>query len=100
METPKAMRASTLVLCLALSACTQFPELDGAVAPDVEDADFPALVPLEPLLASAAPIVDDPVAASRALDARVAALRARARALQRRSIVDSGSRSRLTSATN
>ncbi len=89
------MRAATVFLCLALTACTQFPELDGTVAPDVENADFPALVPLEPLLAANAPVIANPEQTTQTLEARVAALRARAGALQRRAIVDPGTRQRL-----
>lgn len=83
------MRAAPIVLCLALSACTQFPALDGTVTPDLKNADFPDLVPLDPLLANTQPVIADPVQTTQALEARVAALRARARALQRRSISNS-----------
>lgn len=92
------MRAASLAFCLALAGCTQFPELDGVVAPDVANADFPALLPLEPLLASAAPVVADPVATTTNLQSRVSALRARATALQRRAVLDAGTRSRLRGA--
>ncbi|MFL4470632.1 hypothetical protein ACERZ8_12350 [Tateyamaria armeniaca] len=94
------IRAATLFLFLTLAACAQFPELDGTVAPDLENADFPDLVPLEPLLARTAPVVADPVETSEALDARVAALRARAAALQRREIVDQDAENRLNTARN
>ncbi|MEM8653999.1 MAG: hypothetical protein AAGF36_04575 [Pseudomonadota bacterium] len=89
------MRAPAALLCLTLAACTQFPELDETLSPGVENADFPALVPIEPLLAGAAPVVSDPVATTEALEARVDALRARARALQRRAIVDPATRARM-----
>ena len=89
------MRAATALICLTLTACTQFPELDNTVTPDVEASDFPTLVPLEPLLAGAAPVVSDPVQTTETLEARVAALRARARALQQRSIVDPVTRERM-----
>jgi len=89
------MRAAPILLCLALAACTQFPVLDSTVSPDVENADFPALVPLEPLLAASDPIVTNPEQTTQNLNARVAALRARANALQRRAIVDAATRARL-----
>lgn len=92
------MRAAAALLCLTLTACTQFPELEGTVAPDVEAADFPALIPLDPLMATTAPVVSDPVQTTQTLQARVAALRARARTLQRRSIVDPATRARLQAA--
>lgn len=94
------IRAITLLLCLTLCACTQFPELDGTVAPDLKDADFPRLVPLEPLLIASAPVVADPVQTSQALDGRVAALRARAAALQQRDVVDAETERKLESARN
>lgn len=90
------MRIALLVLCIALTGCTRFPELDNVVSAETAAADYPALVPLEPLLANSAPVVADPVATSRTLNARVNALRARAAALQRTTIVDSTTRSRLT----
>ncbi len=89
------MRAATALLCLTLTACTQFPDLDNTVSPAVEASEFPALVPLEPLLAASAPVVSDPVQTTETLEARVAALRARARALQQRSIVDPATRARM-----
>ena len=39
-----------LAISVGLSACTQFPELDRTISAEVEAADYPALVPLEPLL--------------------------------------------------
>lgn len=90
------MRPAPLALCLALLGCTQFPELEGTVAPDVETAAYPDLVPLGPLLANSAPVVEDPVATTDALESRVTALRARAGALQRGTIVDSATRTRLS----
>ena len=45
-------RLTLCALCL-LAACTRFPELDAAVSDDVATADFPALAPLDPLLARA-----------------------------------------------
>ncbi|WP_299654444.1 hypothetical protein [uncultured Tateyamaria sp.] len=92
------MRAAAALLCLTLTACTQFPELDDTVSPSVQAADFPALLPLEPLMARAAPVVSDPVETTQTLEARVSALRARARALQRRSIVDPATRARMLAA--
>ncbi|MEL6463474.1 MAG: hypothetical protein AAFQ58_00780 [Pseudomonadota bacterium] len=89
------MRSTAALLCLTLTACTQFPELDDTVSPAVQDAAFPALVPLEPLLAGATPVVSDPIATTDALQTRVSALRARARALQQRPIVDPATRARM-----
>ncbi|WP_415402377.1 hypothetical protein [Tateyamaria sp. SN3-11] len=77
-------------------ACSQFPELDSVVDPDVANADYPPLVPIEQLLAESEPIVADPADTTQTLEARVAALRARGRALQRRPIVDAATRARLS----
>lgn len=94
------MRATTLVLCLALTGCTQFPALDGAISAELENADFPALVPVETLLARSEPIVRDPVQTTQALESRVAGLRARANTLQNRAIIDARTKSRLLAALN
>ncbi len=68
---------SALALC-ALTACTQFPELDQTVSPDLENADFPALIPLDPILAGTRTATRDNTQTQAALEARVANLRARA----------------------
>jgi len=74
-------------------ACADFPELNGTVSPELESADFPRLVPVEPLLAQAdeVQITDETTAA---LDARVARLRTRAARLKH-SVVDRGTRARM-----
>ncbi len=49
-------RAAFLVLpfaLLTLGACTQFPALDRTITLALENAEYPALVPLDPLLATA-----------------------------------------------
>lgn len=92
------MRVAVAMLCLTLTACTQFPELDDTVSPSVADTGFPALLPLEQLKANTAPIVSDPVQTTETLQTRVSALRARAQALQRRSIVDPVTRARMQAA--
>ncbi|MEP0013703.1 hypothetical protein [Tateyamaria sp.] len=94
------IRATSLLLCLTLAACTQFPELDGTVAPDLKDADFPKLVPLEPLLIASAPVVANPVQTTQSLDGRIAALRARAADLQQRDVIDADTERKLEAARN
>lgn len=94
------MRPATLAVILALGACTQFPDLDSTIPPGAERADFPALVPLDPLLAQNIASAEDNDAISASLEARVAALRARARSLQTGSIVDPATRQRLTTQLN
>lgn len=94
------MRRAALapLLCLSLclgTACTQFPDLDGTITANAEQADYPALVPLETLQA---PVVeeDGPNAnPEAALAARSAALRARAARL-RGAVVDDSTRTRMS----
>ena len=86
-------QAMPLALAALLCGCTAFPELDGTVPPALERADFPALVPVEPLIAGAQEVRIAPETAPSVL-ARVAALRARAARL-RGPIVDSGARARM-----
>ena len=93
-------RALPVFFCLVLGACAQFPELDGTVAPDLEDADFPSLVPLESLLSTNGRVVDNPAQTTQNLEARIAGLRARAAALHRRDIVDASTEARLAAARN
>lgn len=82
----------TLALCL--SACTQFPELDRTVAPAQESAAYPALVPVEPLLAAATEGRVDPDQTEADLQGRLARLRNRAAGL-RGSVLSGRERQRL-----
>ncbi len=61
---------------LCLTACTQFPSVDAAAAPDLAG---PALLPTRDLAVDPLdPLAEDPLAASSAaLRARAAALRSR-----------------------
>lgn len=93
-------RAIPVLFCLILGACAQFPELDGTVAPDLRDADFPALVPLESLRVTNGRVIANPAETTQNLEARIAGLRARAAALQRRDIVDASTEQRLEAARN
>jgi hypothetical protein len=83
-----------LLAVAALAACTQFPELEGTVRPELRDAPYPALVPLEPILASVPPATVDPVEVADGLEARRAALRNRANAI-RGAVIDPAARNRL-----
>jgi len=72
-------RFFTLILLVpALGACTQFPDLDHTQTTRLENADYPALVPIEPILARASAPSVDPAREQAALNSRLAALRARA----------------------
>ena len=86
--------APSLIMFCALTACAQFPELDRTVSPEVEAADFPALVPLEPILASTSTAVHSNQQTQAVLEARVANLRARAARL-RGSVLTGAERQRL-----
>jgi len=65
-----------------LGACTQFPQLDARVTPELEKADYPTLIPLAPVLAAASEQRVDPVQETAQIDSRIAALRARAAGLR------------------
>lgn len=79
---------------LALTACTQFPALDRTITPELANAEFPELVPLDPLLARATAGRIDPVQTQAVLIARVSRLRARAARL-RGSVLTGRERQRL-----
>ncbi len=88
-----SLRSRSLFSVVLLAACTQFPEVDTQTNDIDPRAPYPALVPLEPLLARA----DEPritEESTDALAARVAALRARADRL-RRTVVDGQTRDRM-----
>ncbi len=82
------------LLALALTACTQFPELDSTITPELEAAEYPDLVPVEPLLAQARAGRVDPQQTEAALLGRVSRLRARAARL-RGSVLTGRERQRL-----
>lgn len=84
------------LLLLVLAACTQFPQLDETVDPATEAADFPELVPLEPILAEVAVQPDRAAETEATLAARAAALRARAARL-RSGVVDADTQARMRS---
>ena len=76
------------------AACTQFPALDRTLTPELEAAEYPALVPLGPVLAASQTPGVQPDLASAQLDARVAALKSRAARL-RGSVLSGRARQRL-----
>ena len=96
------MRQSPLVIAICLAAlagCAQFPEADATITPEAEAADFPELVPLEPLLAEIDTQQLDAPATEAALLARVAGLKARAARLSGAGL-DPEDRKRLQSGVN
>jgi hypothetical protein len=88
------MRAVYCFFLLAvMAACTRFPDLESVVAPEVRAAPYPALVPIEPLLAGlTAEQITPEVEAG--LAGRMAALQARAARL-RKTVVDDTTRDRM-----
>lgn len=78
------MRRAAPALCLVLAAC-------GA------DADYPALMPLDQLLAEPAPAATTPAAVQADLSTRAAALSARAQTL-RGPVIDPATRARMSAA--
>lgn len=88
------MRFALFAYALTLCACTQFPDLDNAISGDAKGADFPALVPLEPILAARrAPPATAQEAAGDVL-ARLSGLQARAARL-RSGVLSPSDRARL-----
>ncbi len=87
-------RMMILGLSLSVASCAQFPALEGTVPADLENADFPNLVPLEPVLDTARAAPEQNAQTEAALQARVAALKARAARLRGR-VVDSSTRARM-----
>ncbi|WP_343079682.1 hypothetical protein [Ostreiculturibacter nitratireducens] len=89
-----ALLASALVA--VLSGCAQFPEVEAAMSPEAARADYPALMPIDDVLARAA---EDGIAGpdlEASLQERAARLRARAAAL-RAPVVDAETGARLRS---
>ncbi|MEP3845630.1 MAG: hypothetical protein ABJM43_09855 [Paracoccaceae bacterium] len=84
----------SLTLICGLASCATFPELDSSFSPAARTADFPALVPLEPLLAQNAGTGTNPQETVKTLEGRLASLRARAARL-RGPVLDRASRARL-----
>ena len=89
------VRALLPVLCLALAACVERPDVAARIDPAALAAPTPALVPLGPLLASAAALGATPVAGPP--EGRIAALNARAARL-RGPVVDAATRARMAEA--
>ncbi len=87
------MRPILPLILLLATACTPFPALQDRVSADAARADYPALVPLGPVLAAAEAQRLQP-APDAGLDGRIAALQARAAAL-RGAIIDGPTRNRM-----
>lgn len=95
MPMKRAHSPFALMAALTLAgACTQFPALDRTVTPQLEAAEYPDLVPLAPVLASANAGGIEPEQTGATIDRRIAALKARAARL-RGSVLSGAERQRL-----
>ncbi len=77
------------------AACTQFPALDSRATPEMLAAQYPAIVPVDPLLARATAGQINTTQTENVLDARVAGLQARAARL-RGSVLTGAEKQRLS----
>lgn len=91
-------RPSILVSLALVTGCTTFPALDGTVPPEAENAPFPILQPVDPILENTLPDVGTLEAQSDAALSRVAGLQARAARLRARPVIDRPTRARLLQA--
>ncbi|MEY8828988.1 hypothetical protein AB9K34_11330 [Sedimentitalea sp. XS_ASV28] len=84
-----------LLPALLLVGCAQVPQLDETISDDLENADYPALAPIETLLVP----LPDPQERSKDvqqdLQGRLANLQDRARRLNDRPVVDEETRTRM-----
>lgn len=84
-----------LALITATAAgCTQFPQLDHTQSDTLRGADYPALVPIEPILAGVETPTTDAATEEAALTSRLAGLRARANRI-RGSVITEAEKKRL-----
>ncbi|SFS41562.1 hypothetical protein SAMN04488040_0251 [Sulfitobacter marinus] len=87
-------RLCALALLLP-AACTQFPALDSRATPEMLAAQYPALVPVDPLSAQLTTGQSDAEQIESTMDARVAGLQARAAQL-RGSVLTDAEKQRLS----
>ena len=91
------MRITVLLsILLAVTGCSDFPDLDAAVSARARAADYPAILPLDGLLASVPEI--EPGLGVGDLPQRVHRLQGRAANLRGRAVVDAGTRARMNAA--
>ncbi|NOR30648.1 hypothetical protein [Sulfitobacter sp.] len=80
--THHALSGLCALALLLPAACTQFPALDSRTTPEMLAAEYPALVPVDPLLAQAAAGQINADQTENSMNARVAGLQARAARLR------------------
>lgn len=89
------MRPLFLILPLFCVACTNVPELDDKLTPQLRNAQYPKLVPLHETLGPPVSPRDEAAELEEQLNARVASLQARAQRLQAAPVMDQAARDRL-----
>lgn len=94
MTSPRRILPFVLAASVSATACARFPELDARTADIDPQTPYPALVPLDPLLAR---VADDQITedTEASIEARVAGLRARANAM-RGDVIDDETRTRMS----
>jgi len=85
-----------IMLVLAINGCTDFPDLETAVSARAQAAAYPAILPLDALLASVPPV--EAGLGVGTLPQRLRHLQARAAQLRGHAVVDARSRARLLAA--
>ncbi len=80
---------------LLLAGCAQIPQLDGTVPPELENADYPALVPIETLLIPLPDPQEHSADMRQQLENRRDALQERARRLKGAGLVDEETEQRM-----
>ncbi|WP_211299426.1 hypothetical protein [Pukyongiella litopenaei] len=83
-----------LAVVAVVAGCTEIPELDATLSPQLEQADYPALIPLDDSLFEHPEPRDEARELQQGLDARSRRLHDRARALQG-PVVDDATRDRM-----
>ncbi|WP_299776842.1 hypothetical protein [uncultured Roseobacter sp.] len=86
--------AAFLILILGVVGCVQFPEIEDATGQAAREADFPDLIPFDPLLTSTETRQSKTEETQAQLEARVSGLQARAAGL-RGSVLSGEERNRL-----
>lgn len=89
------MRLIVMIAMVGLGACAAFPQIDGTIDEASKAADFPTLLPLDPLLALANDATTQITTANTAdFDASIATLRGRAARL-RGPVIDAATLTRM-----
>lgn len=78
----RLLKSCAPLLLAAAAACTNVPELEEGITPDLRSAAYPDLVPLDGLLEPLPAPARQSAETQAELDARAARLRARAAALE------------------